>query len=54
MFQRALLLDLTVPAMVIRKYEPFGRNELSSTEAAEADDCIFERAVVDAVDVLSI
>ena len=54
MLDAAVLLDLTVSAMVVGKEKSFRRNELSRASAAEQHDSILEGRLVDAVYVLGV
>ena len=51
MFHTAELLDAAVAAMVVGHQKTFGRNNLTRASAAELDDGILERGIVDAVNL---
>ena len=54
MLHTAVLLDLSVSAVVVGKQQAFCRNEFSRTSSCEEYDGIFERRLVYAVDVIGI
>ena len=51
MFKRAELLYRAVPAVVVGQKQPLVGNQLARTSAAEKHYGIFERSLVDAVNV---
>ena len=51
MFNTAVLLDLSISAVMIGKQQSISRNQLSGTATAEKDYSILQGCLVDAVDV---
>ena len=51
MFDAAELLDISISAVVVGHKEAFGRDNLSGTSSPELHDGIFQRRVVDVIDI---
>ena len=49
----AVLLDLSVSAVVVGQKESLRRYELSCAASAKQHDCVLQRCLIDAVDVFS-
>ena len=54
MLDAAVLLDLSVAAVVVGQQKSFRGDQLSCTSSSEEHDGILQRCLVDAVDVLCV